>query len=105
MNFLHGLQDHIKVTILMLANLAKTFPNAYNKNPKWQSINRNKITPKIEFQQTNPTLQTKTTQGCQIILETHPKSTLPKFNFFALAAISPNSLWAGSNENKYPMLQ
>ena len=62
MIFLHGLQDHIEVTILMLANLAETFSNAYNKNPKWQSINRIKITPKIEFQQTNPTLQTKTTQ-------------------------------------------
>ena len=48
MIFLQGLQDPIKVILLMLANLAETFPNAYNKNPKWQSINRIKITPKME---------------------------------------------------------
>ena len=72
LNFLHSLQDHIKVTILMLAKLAKVFSDAYNKNPKWQSLNRNKINLKFEFHQTNSTLQTKTTQGCQIILASHP---------------------------------
>ena len=72
MIFLHGLQDHIKVIILMLANHAETFPNAYNKDAKWEYINRNKINPKIEFQQTNPNLQTKTTERCQILLASHP---------------------------------
>ena len=78
MIFLHGLQDHIKVTILMLANFAETCSNAYNKNPKWQSINRNKITPKMEFHQIFFILQTNATKGCQILLEAHPCFILAK---------------------------
>ena len=34
MIFLHGLQDHIKVIILMLANHAGTLSNSFNKNAK-----------------------------------------------------------------------
>ena len=44
MIFLHGLQDHIKVITLEFAILAETFSNAYNKNAKWQSNIRFKIT-------------------------------------------------------------
>ena len=61
LNSLHGLQDHIKMITLMLAKIAERFSNAHIKNSKWQSSNRNKITPKIEFHQTFSTLQTKAT--------------------------------------------
>ena len=43
MIFLHDLQDHIKVITLDFANLAETSSSAYNKNAKWESINRIKI--------------------------------------------------------------
>ena len=47
LNFLHGLKEHIKVIILILANHAETLLNAYNKNAKWQSNYRIKITPHL----------------------------------------------------------
>ena len=49
MIFLHSLQDHIKVIILMLANHAETVSSAYNKNAKWESFNRIKINSNLNF--------------------------------------------------------
>ena len=84
MIFLRGLQDHIKVIILVLANHAETFANAYNKNAKWQYINRTKITSHFEFHQTKAILQTNATMRCQIIWAPHPQNILTKFKFFLL---------------------
>ena len=79
--FLHGLQDHIKVIILMLANLAETFLNDYNKKAKWQSASRNKIKLQNGFSQTNFFWQTKNTQRCLVIWASHPKKEFSKFKY------------------------
>ena len=81
MIFLHGLQDHIKVNNFVLANLAETLSFAYFKNPKWQSMNGNKINPHFDFQQTTSLWPTKNTQRCIIIWAPHPNFVLPKFQF------------------------
>ena len=78
----------------MLVTLADSFPITQNKLPKLQLINRNKINPQIEFQQTEAILQTKGTGGCYIFWASHPKSILPKFKSFSLSAIFSNTLWA-----------
>ena len=53
---LHILQDHIMEITMELANLAETFPVAWNKNPKQQSLNKNKITSILEIHKTNFTV-------------------------------------------------
>ena len=64
-NFLHALKDHIKVSTLNLDNLAGTFPNAYTKNPKWQSINRNKIITKLNFTKPLPLCKPRPLRGAK----------------------------------------
>ena len=70
--FLHGLQDHINVIILMLANHAETLSDDFNKKAKWEFINRNKITQFWVFHQTSLILQTNATEWCYIIWAPHP---------------------------------
>ena len=102
MIFLHGLQDHIKVNNFVLANLAETLSFAYFKNPKWQSMNRNKITSLVEIHQTTSFWPTKNTRRFQINVAPHPNITLPKFHFNFLSAIVSNTLQA--EEEQVPML-
>jgi hypothetical protein len=46
------------------------------------------------FFQTNSTLQTKTTNMCQALFESHPQKSLAKFKNIVHAAISSNTLSA-----------